>query len=213
MRGRRRQAGTSNSANSRCAVCRLPSLAGVHQLGNAATALAALKSLGVELEHANVSEALRGVKLAGRFQRVLDFERGAVEWILDVAHNVPAAMGLAANLRALPRVRTIAVCGILGDKDIAGHHRGARRADRRLDSRGSRGSARRVARRARATPAARRHDPCARAGRRRRLPHGARRGAARRTHSGVRIFPHGRTGARIPIWAIVRPWIREPSND
>jgi len=37
-----------------------------------------------------------------------------------VAHNVPAASGLAANLRALPRVRTIAVCGILGDKDIDG---------------------------------------------------------------------------------------------
>ena len=37
-----------------------------------------------------------------------------------MAHNVPAASGLAANLRALPRVRTIAVCGILGDKDIAG---------------------------------------------------------------------------------------------
>lgn len=97
-----------------------PSLAGVHQLGNAATALAALKSLGVELDHANVREALLGAKLAGRFQRVVDVERGSIEWILDVAHNVPAAMSLAADLRALPRVRTIAVCGILGDKDIAG---------------------------------------------------------------------------------------------
>ena len=37
-----------------------------------------------------------------------------------MAHNVPAATGLAANLRALHRARTIAVCGILGDKDIAG---------------------------------------------------------------------------------------------
>ena len=97
----------------------LPSLAGVHQLGNAATALAAMKSLGVDLDHARVSEALRGVKLAGRFQRVT-IEPTAVEWILDVAHNVPAAMGLRANLRALPGVRTVAVCGILGDKDIAG---------------------------------------------------------------------------------------------
>jgi dihydrofolate synthase/folylpolyglutamate synthase len=99
----------------------LPSLTGVHQLGNAATALAASKSFGVELEHANVSEALRSVKLAGRFQKVpREAGRGDVEWILDVAHNVPAAQGLAANLAALPRVRTIAVCGILGDKDIEG---------------------------------------------------------------------------------------------
>jgi dihydrofolate synthase/folylpolyglutamate synthase len=98
-----------------------PALAGVHQLGNAATALAALTCAGVELEHADVSEALIDVRLAGRFQRVtVDSGRGAVEWIFDVAHNVPAASGLAANLRALPRVRTIAVCGILGDKDIAG---------------------------------------------------------------------------------------------
>jgi len=98
----------------------LPSLTGVHQLGNAATALAALKSLGFEPEHARVSEALLRTELAGRFQRISDFERGGVEWILDVAHNVPAAMGLAANLRASLRVRTIAVCGILGDKDIEG---------------------------------------------------------------------------------------------
>ncbi len=98
-----------------------PSLTGVHQIGNAATALAALKSLGVEIGYANVSEALRSVKLAGRFQRVSrQAGQGEVEWILDVAHNVPAAQGLAANLAALPRVRTLAVCGILGDKDIEG---------------------------------------------------------------------------------------------
>ena len=45
---------------------------------------------------------------------------GEVEWIFDVAHNVPAAQGLARQPRALPRARTIAVCGILGDKDIRG---------------------------------------------------------------------------------------------
>jgi dihydrofolate synthase / folylpolyglutamate synthase len=95
----------------------MPSLTGVHQLGNAAAALAAARSLGVELEPAKVSEALSRAKLAGRFQRI---ESGAVEWIFDVAHNVPAAMGLSTNLRELPRARTIAVCGILGDKDIAG---------------------------------------------------------------------------------------------
>jgi dihydrofolate synthase/folylpolyglutamate synthase len=94
----------------------MPSLTGVHQLGNAATALAAVKSLDVTLTPAAVGQALRTVQLAGRFQRV----PGEVEWVLDVAHNVPAALGLAANLRMLARIRTIAVCAILGDKDIAG---------------------------------------------------------------------------------------------
>jgi len=92
-------------------------LAGIHQTANAATALAALVALGgVELTHAAVSQALRAVRLPGRFQRV----PGDVEWIFDVAHNVPAALGLAANLSTLPRARTIAVCGILGDKDLQG---------------------------------------------------------------------------------------------
>ncbi|MEO8018478.1 MAG: bifunctional tetrahydrofolate synthase/dihydrofolate synthase [Pseudomonadota bacterium] len=95
----------------------MPSLSGVHQVGNAGTALAAITAgVDVTLTHASVSHALRSVRLAGRFQRI----PGKVEWVLDVAHNVPAAQGLAANLRMLPRVRTIAVCAIFGDKDIPG---------------------------------------------------------------------------------------------
>ncbi len=95
----------------------MPAVAGLHQLGNAATALAAIAvGVDVTLTREIVAQAMRTVQLPGRFQRL----PGAVEWILDVAHNVPAALGLAVNLRALPRVRTIAVCGILGDKDIQG---------------------------------------------------------------------------------------------
>jgi dihydrofolate synthase/folylpolyglutamate synthase len=45
---------------------------------------------------------------------------GEIEWLLDVAHNVPAAEGLRDNLASLPPARTLAVCGILADKDIAG---------------------------------------------------------------------------------------------
>ncbi|HEX6398691.1 MAG TPA: bifunctional tetrahydrofolate synthase/dihydrofolate synthase [Steroidobacteraceae bacterium] len=96
-----------------------PALAGEHQVGNAATALAAVVAggFGVRLDHASVSAALRGVTVAGRFQRIV----GEVEWILDVAHNVQAAETLRDNLRRLPRARrTLAVCGILGDKDIRG---------------------------------------------------------------------------------------------
>jgi dihydrofolate synthase/folylpolyglutamate synthase len=46
---------------------------------------------------------------------------GRPEWILDVAHNPQAAQALAASLAARPSTgRTLAVCGILGDKDIEG---------------------------------------------------------------------------------------------
>jgi len=96
-----------------------PALAGEHQVGNAAAALAAVVAGGfsVRLDHATVSAALRGAQVAGRFQRVA----GEVEWILDVAHNVPAAETLRDNLRRLPPAsRTLAICGILGDKDIRG---------------------------------------------------------------------------------------------
>jgi dihydrofolate synthase / folylpolyglutamate synthase len=95
-----------------------PALAGLYQRGNAATALAALVAggFGAELQPAAVARALRDTRIRGRFQIV----PGEVEWVLDVAHNVPAAEGLRANLAALPARRTIAVCGVLGDKDIAG---------------------------------------------------------------------------------------------
>jgi dihydrofolate synthase/folylpolyglutamate synthase len=99
-------------------------LGGEIQYANAAAALAALEALAHSrpaLREAfaavRVAQGLRDVRLAGRFQ-VID---GAPQWILDVAHNVPAAEVLAANLRARPaRGRTIAVAGILADKDIAG---------------------------------------------------------------------------------------------
>jgi dihydrofolate synthase/folylpolyglutamate synthase len=55
--------------------------------------------------------------LPGRFQVV----PGDPEWILDVAHNPDAARSLAASLVARPcRGRTLAVCGILADKDVEG---------------------------------------------------------------------------------------------
>lgn len=96
----------------------LPALAGHLQMSNAASALAALAAgrFHGALAHANAVRALCEVRIRGRFQVV----PGEVEWIFDVAHNVPAAEGLRLNLEALPRKRTIAVCGVLGDKDIAG---------------------------------------------------------------------------------------------
>jgi dihydrofolate synthase/folylpolyglutamate synthase len=91
-------------------------LGGAIQFRNASTAIAAVEALGygAHLTHNVVSKALRSVKLAGRFQTV----PGPVEWILDVAHNEPAARVFADHLAARPSSgRTIAVVGILGDKD------------------------------------------------------------------------------------------------
>jgi len=95
-----------------------PAMLGQHQIGNAANALAALAfgGFGIELRLADASRALRGVRIAGRFQVV----PGEIEWVFDVAHNVPAAQALSTNLDSLPKRRTLAVCGILADKDIRG---------------------------------------------------------------------------------------------
>lgn len=99
-----------------------PSLSGDIQYWNAATAIAALQALESRrgwqgLDAAHISAALRGVMLPGRLQVI----PGEVEWVLDVAHNVPAAGVLVQSLgaRAEP-VRCRAVFGMLADKDVAG---------------------------------------------------------------------------------------------
>jgi dihydrofolate synthase / folylpolyglutamate synthase len=104
-----------------------PALAGETQFANAATALAALEELTgatraarqLTFSPAAVAWGLAHVRLPGRFQVITARGPSAPTWILDVAHNPAAAQVLAQNLRAL-RARTLAVCGILGDKDAAG---------------------------------------------------------------------------------------------
>jgi dihydrofolate synthase/folylpolyglutamate synthase len=98
-----------------------PALPGPIQIANAATALRALGFIAdrVPLTHDAIARGLRAATLPGRFQRIAD-ARG-FEWVLDVAHNPAAAATLAANLRALPVPgRTLALCGMLGDKDVPG---------------------------------------------------------------------------------------------
>jgi dihydrofolate synthase / folylpolyglutamate synthase len=104
-------------------------LAGEIQYRNASTALAAVEALDprrlgptFRVDERSVARALRMVRLAGRFQVVPGSGgSGPGEWILDIAHNEPAAKIFAAHVkqRALPsaRGRTVAVVGILGDKD------------------------------------------------------------------------------------------------
>jgi dihydrofolate synthase / folylpolyglutamate synthase len=92
-----------------------PALAGEIQFRNSATAIAAIEALGISTNELDIASALQTVSLPARFQIV----PGTVEWIFDVAHNQPAAEVLAANLRARSNAgRTIAVVGILNDKDI-----------------------------------------------------------------------------------------------
>jgi dihydrofolate synthase/folylpolyglutamate synthase len=97
----------------------LPALQGTPQLGNAAVALAILEAIEPALlvPDEAVRAGLAGVRLPGRFQ----VAPGPPEWIFDVAHNPAAAETLAASLAARPcGGRTIAVCGILADKDVEG---------------------------------------------------------------------------------------------
>jgi dihydrofolate synthase/folylpolyglutamate synthase len=94
-----------------------PALRGRMQLRNASAALCALdtlrSTLPVAMQH--VREGLATVELPGRFQ-VLP---GRPLVILDVAHNAQAAKVLAQNLADSGFAReTIAVCGMLRDKDI-----------------------------------------------------------------------------------------------
>lgn len=102
---------------SRRAELPLPAIAGAAQLANAATALAVLEAAEPALLVPDdcVRRGLAGTWIAGRFQVV----EGSPEWILDVAHNADAARVLAESLAMRPcSGRTLAVCGILADKDV-----------------------------------------------------------------------------------------------
>ena len=100
-----------------------PALHGEIQFDNASAVLAALEALGGSLRvpRSAIEGGLQAVTLRGRFQVVRPGTPSGIEWILDVAHNPAAARTLAAQLGARETAgRTIAVCGILGDKDIEG---------------------------------------------------------------------------------------------
>lgn len=85
------------------------SLAGTFNRENALTALAALKILGVT----NHTAGFANVVWPGRFQRVGRF-------IVDGAHNPPAAAALAASLddAGIAKRSIDLVCGFCGDKNI-----------------------------------------------------------------------------------------------
>ena len=100
-----------------------PALHGEIQYDNAAAVLAALEALQSRLPvpRSAIERGLQTVTLPGRFQVVKQSSPRPIEWILDVAHNPAAAHTLAAQLAARKDGgRTIAVCGVLSDKDVEG---------------------------------------------------------------------------------------------
>ena len=99
-----------------------PALHGAIQYDNAAAVLAALAAEPrLSVPRSAIERGLQTVKLPGRFQVVRQTSPRPVEWILDVAHNPAAAHTLATQLAAERRKgRTIAVCGVLSDKDVEG---------------------------------------------------------------------------------------------
>jgi dihydrofolate synthase/folylpolyglutamate synthase len=100
-----------------------PALQGEIQSNNAAAVLAALEALEARLSvpRSAIERGLQTVTLPGRFQVLHQSSPRSIEWILDVAHNPAAAHTLAAQLAARKDGgRTIAVCGVLSDKDVEG---------------------------------------------------------------------------------------------
>ncbi len=107
-RGGRRRGGLAN-----------PGLRGAGQLRNACAALTVIDLLGARLP-VSMQATRRGLidlDLRGRFQVF----PGRPTIVLDVAHNPQAVAGLVDKLGDMAfSARTIAVLGMLGDKDIAG---------------------------------------------------------------------------------------------
>lgn len=114
-----RQQWTFRGRTGRRASLPYPALRGANQLLNASGALAALEALSERLPVSQqaVREGLLTVQVPARFQ-VLP---GRPAVVLDVAHNPHAAAVLAANLDQMGFYpRTLAVFGMLRDKDVAG---------------------------------------------------------------------------------------------
>jgi len=110
---------TYRSLNTGWTELPLPAMAGACQLRNASGALAALDAIQDRLpvDAAAIRRGLAATHVPGRFQYIAQ----APAVILDVAHNPEAARALAATLRGQPvGGRTLAVVGMLADKDAAG---------------------------------------------------------------------------------------------
>jgi dihydrofolate synthase/folylpolyglutamate synthase len=91
-------------------------LIGDFQYDHAAASIKALKLIDPSLldNIKCISDGLKNISLLGRYQ-VLSV---SPEIILDVAHNEDSAQKLQENLNKSPATSTIAIVGILKDKDV-----------------------------------------------------------------------------------------------
>ncbi len=95
--------------NAACVVCTVLHLSDILPV-----AISEQSNAGLQ---ANIHQALSAVHLMGRFQQL----QAIPQVIVDVAHNPHAAKSLAQNLKSIPcSGKTLAVFGMLADKDIAG---------------------------------------------------------------------------------------------
>ena len=98
-----------------------PALVGVNQYSNAGGVLAVVASLmgRVPVTQDDIATGLKTVRLTARFEHITD---DPVPTIIDVGHNPQAAEVLFTNVikTRQPNERTIAVVGMLADKDMAG---------------------------------------------------------------------------------------------
>lgn len=86
-------------------------------LPSMAAALQVLYLLAIPLPLPEIEKTLSGVRLAGRFQKIVYRER---EFIVDVAHNPAATEYLAQRLSAEPCAgKTYALVAMMADKDCA----------------------------------------------------------------------------------------------
>jgi dihydrofolate synthase/folylpolyglutamate synthase len=96
-----------------------PSLAGKHQLDNAAGVLMVLEALAGDypVTREAIEYGLKNITLPARCQ----IQAGEVELVFDVAHNVGSAERLVQVLQDRPVAgATRLILGMLGDKDING---------------------------------------------------------------------------------------------
>ena len=92
----------------------LPNLPGPHQIQNAGAVLATLRLLNQS--EAACTGAMTQAEWPARMQRL----PVAGEVWLDGGHNPAAGAAIAATLIELPKRPTVAICGMINTKDIAG---------------------------------------------------------------------------------------------
>lgn len=98
-----------------------PGLVGLNQYQNAAGVLSIIEGLRtcLPVTEKAIVRGLQNAKITGRFELM---QRGRVRVVFDVGHNPEAAQVLAKNIAHTKRdgERTLAVFGMLADKDMKG---------------------------------------------------------------------------------------------